>query len=352
MKKKRARTLIALVICVVVALAAVRVFGVRLRQREDSTQRPTFAIYVVERAILGETVEVSGNIEAITAYDMSFSASGSLVEITVEEGDTVASGQLVARREDSSERYEVASVALDIETERISGSSRNLQLLELEYEVKRRALDATRIVAPASGVVSEIDADIGDYISAGDTVVRVIDRRALIAEVEVDELDAPIVQPGQSVRFFFDALPDTDVAGVVAALPVEGRVTDQELAVLDVTLAIDDPPAQIVPGYSFVAEIVVSAEEEILVVDSDAVMNGDGGTFVLKAPEGEERPTPTPIQAVDLGDGRHRVVSGVVEGADLVVPIVSSDDTAGRSRMGLTNLLNARTGGGPPGGRR
>jgi multidrug efflux pump subunit AcrA (membrane-fusion protein) len=323
---------------------------------ETSGSAVTLASYTVARGDYRETVEVSGNVEPLDSVDLSFPVSGRITAIAVEEGQTVTQGQILARLEDSTERYDLAAVDLSIEEEKLSGTSRELQLLQLEREVKAVALEDTRLISPFGGVASEVSVEMGDYVSSGSEVIRVIDGSAMTAEVELDELDVPLVEAGQKVQFFFDAFPELEVTGYLAPLPAEGRVTDQGLAVLDVTLVIDDPPEEIRSGYSFTAEIVIGEEQGILVLDEDAVMDRNGSTIVL-LPAATERESPTPqrIEATNLGDGRYRILSGLEEGDTVVATVVSasakSSDQENSNPLSVLGFEGGPSmGGGPPAG--
>ena len=329
-------------------------------QAEATDATVTFKIYTVEKVDYREAVEVSGNTEPWNAADQSFPVSGQITDIAVEEGQPVSQGELLARLEDSTERYDIAAVELSIEEQKLSGAARELQLLELEREVKAVALEGTRLVSPLNGVTSEVLMEAGDYVVSGSEVIRVIDDSAMTAEVELDELDVPLVEAGQPVQFFFDAYPELEVTGYLAPLPAEGRVTSQGLAVLDVTLVIDEPPQEIRPGFSFTAEIVISESEGILVLDDSAVIERNGNTLVLlPAATDKDRPTPRPVKATDLGDGRYRILSGLEEGDTVVVVVVSSaaagddgDSTNPLSVLGFPEGGPGMGGGPPPGGGR
>jgi hypothetical protein len=182
-------------------------------------------------------------------------------------------------------------------------------------------------------------------------VARVIDRSALTATVEVDELDAPRVRQGQEVRFHFEALPDLDLRGVVASVPVEGRVTDDGVAVIDADLRIDNPPQRVLPGYSFTAEIVIEPVREILVIDRNALSERNGRLVALKAGAPGEPPVPTPVRARDLGDGRYEIQEGLSQG-DRVVGALSGSAGVGSAGSAPANPLGifGIPGGGPPPG--
>jgi len=354
-RNKGARLWIAAAVIVAVA-AGGGAYALLLRKGRSAAAAPqTTRLYSVQKVEQTELVSVDGNLKPVEARDLAFPTGGTLVELAVAEGDRVAKGQLIARLEDSGARYDVAVVEQSIEEQRLAGAARRIALLELEREVKRTALRNTRLEAPFAGFVSAADVEVGQTVAASTTIARVIDRTTLIAEVEVDELDAPRVRPGQEVRFHLEALPTLDLRGIVASVPVEGRVTSDGVAVVDATVRLENPPREVLPGYSFSAEIVVSAKREVLVADKKALLERDGRFVAFKASGPGRPPERVQVEAKDLGDGRYEIVKGLAEGDSLVAPpTASSANGSGAATNTPANplgLFGIPQPGGSPAGR-
>jgi len=252
-----------------------------------STAGGSYDIVEVERLTLSDGIEISGNIEAADAADLAFSIAGYIDAVYVGERDSVEVGDVVAVLEDSQQRYDLAEVEVEIDSEQVAGTQRNLALLELKREMVESSLDDTRLKSTVAGLVSEVNNNVGDFVtaqeagSADDVVVRVIDRSSMTAVVEVDELDAPYLEIGQVVEFRFDAYPDLEITGEVTSIPLEARQTDQGIAVLDTEVTIFDPPDEILPSFTFAGEILLGADESLLLLPEEAVQSRGGRTMVL-----------------------------------------------------------------------
>ncbi len=209
----------------------------------------------------------------------------------------------------------------------------------------------------------------GDYINAGskDTQVRIINISSLKAVVEVDELDAPLVKEGQNVLFNFDALPDEKVTGRVEDIPIEGKVTNEGIAVLDTEIVIQNPPEDIHPGYSFTAEIVVKKEEKILVVNKNAIMERGSRKLVFKAPEAgsgsgssmekSSRLRPVRVETVPYNEREVKILSGLSEGDRVFSAVELKARFEGKKKQSKMNnplsifgFPQRRPGRRPPGG--
>jgi len=81
------------------------------------------------------------------------------------------------------------------------------------------SFDDLELTAPFSGTISGIDVRIGEWTMSGQPVVLLANLDNLqIETTDLNEIDAARVQPGDSVKITFDALPGVEVAGTVKSL--------------------------------------------------------------------------------------------------------------------------------------
>jgi membrane fusion protein (multidrug efflux system) len=136
-------------------------------------------------------------------------------------------------------------------------------------------LNRTTIVAPQSGIVSNIQLQIGEYVEAGTPVFSIVVREPVWVESNLKETDLTHVRVGQNARVFIDAYPDhawkAKVTGIGAATGAEFSVLPPQNASgnwvkvvqrLPVRLTLerrpDDPPLR--AGMS--AEVEIDTEVE------------------------------------------------------------------------------------------
>ena len=403
-RKKKILLFILIPMLVVAVFITVRFLSISAK---DGTESSTGEALIVDVEVLTKRdgIEINGNIEPFAAADLAFPIAGYIDRILVSIGDSVAVGQTVAILEDSQQRFNLAEVVVEIDTELVSGTQRNLELLDLKKNMKATELENTRLKSTIAGIVTAVNGDVGDYVtaqqagSAAAVVVRVINRSFMTAFVEVDELDAPYLSLDQKVEFHFDAYPDIVVSGYVSMIPLEARVTSQGIAVLDTEVTIDEPPEEILPFFTFAGEIFLSANEDILLIPSDAVMargertlafvivtaeeaaaamaersgtgmgggSGESGGGIpgggvpgggiladIELPEGLGA-VPTPVTVSDYSSTQVQVVSGLKAGDRILVPPSegASGESASDKDSGSTNVLEllGLPSGGPGGGR-
>ncbi len=297
-----------------------------------------------------ESIEVSGNVEVSTHADLAFATAGEVEAIFVSKGELVESKQRLAILDNDAARYNLAGAEKQLDEARVSGNTREVELLELDLRLKEEALEDHELTSPFAGVASSVEVEVGDHVSTGQAVVRLVDRTALTAILEVDEIDMPRVDEGQSVSFTFDALPDREYEGAITYIPVEGRVTSQGFAVFDVEAEISNAPAELLPGYSFVAEIIVTPERSIVTVPEDAVLSRNGRSVVLIQDQETGTPMPRSVEVGSTVAGGIEVLDGIEPGELVIIP--SDTDDAESTGAGFQLPFMPGAGGGRPGGGR
>jgi len=273
----------------------------------------------VEKRSVSDDIEVSGNLKPSAEQDIRAPSDGIVDEVFVREGQRVKKGDPIAALDSTAARYELAKLAYEIDQESFAGNRRKVDLLKGELEVRKRAVDDLTIRAHLDGTVSSIDLKPGDVLKVGTTYGRVIDVRTLIADVQIAEVDIPRAKQGLPVEFRFPALPGLTAAGRLESFASEARITDQKLTVLDAKLVIDQPPRGLLPAFSFNAVIKAGGPRDVLVVDSRAVSYEGGKPHVqrLKADGQTER---VDVETEGFGSGLIRVLTGLAEGDELVIP--------------------------------
>lgn len=173
-----------------------------------------------------------------------------------------------------------------------------------------------RVVAPLTGVVLEVLADVGDAVAPGDGLFFISD--PVIAEVQttVIEEDLPLVQVGQPVELFFDALPNAAVRGTVTRI-VPQRVRGKDRPLYHVYIASDELPESMVPGMTADASIITARRSDVLRLPKALVLAGADQTAQVGIWTGTqvlERTTQVGLR----GDVYIEILDGLEEG-ELVV---------------------------------
>ena len=124
---------------------------------------------------------------------------------------------------------------------------------------------------------------------------------------------------------------------------VESVMVDGEWIMRDGEVLIEDPPNELLSGYSFTGQILLGQEEKVLAVPEEAVFNRGGETFVLLPPENGGVPEKQIVEARVLDSDRIGILSGLSEGQEILVPLYSGANTDKLSTEGLLDTLKERS---------
>ena len=274
-----------------------------------------------EKIVIQDSVTVTGNIEPLKVRELGFSDNGRITAITVNEGDSVETGTILAKIDASSAEYNIEAMEYELEQMRFTESPRKIDLKEKELDSLRKALENKIIKAPFDGVIVEIKRREGEVNIAGGGdgyLVKIIDDSSLKASVVVDELDISRIRTGQKAIFSFDALPGETFIGRVSKIAHIGRLNDNGLPVVDVELIIDSPDPRIFIPYSFKVEILTTAPAEYIAVPEKSVLWEDDSTFINVADENGE-PIKREVKIKEWKDGKTIVLDGIQEGETVLI---------------------------------
>ena len=149
----------------------------------------------------------------------------------------------------------------------------DLALLRADGEAARTALadvladlEAVALRAPWSGIVTELQADVGQQVMAGDAVVQMVDPGVVEMSGIVDEIDVLYLREGAAATVHLEALQGQTLAGVVSRIATEPNSQQGVVSYpLDVTLETTTG-VQLLEGLSAVASVVIREENDVLLI--------------------------------------------------------------------------------------
>ncbi|MGI6432709.1 MAG: efflux RND transporter periplasmic adaptor subunit [Sphaerochaetaceae bacterium] len=273
----------------------------------------------VQQIEFTQTIDISGVVEAYDTQRVVFRSTGAVTGVFVKGGEQVSKGQLLATIDDTSQSYSLANIESQIEEAQLQGSVRQLELLKQQKKMAENNLDYTKAYANFTGVVAEVNVDEGDYFEAGTAAMIIIDRSSLKATVEIDEIDIQSVTEGMKAELTFDALPGQTIEATVNYIPMLGRTTNQGIGVLDVEILIENPPAALVPGFTFAGTISSEETKKMLVVPSAAVTAARRGPDTVNKKGADGKAVTVQVTTHYLGEGMSEIVSGDLKEGDIVL---------------------------------
>ena len=140
----------------------------------------------------------------------------------------------------------------------------------------------TTLVAPITGRIAAMLARPGDVVAPGDVLYRIVGGGGLWVQAR-----APVALAGR-VEVGAEATIETDAGQIFAARVLDpGLEADPATGTVELTLALDDPAAGLIPGLAVTASVASGGARQALTVPDAAVVDSGGESlvFVKTGPE-------------------------------------------------------------------
>lgn len=182
------------------------------------------------------------------------------------------------------------------------------------------ALNATinlaHLTAPFSGTVTDVNAMLGDQVTAGTQAFRIDDLSRLLVDVQIPEIDINSIKVGQTVDLTFDAISNAQYQGRIIAVANVGSV-QSGLVNFKVTIELLNPDEQVRSGMTAAVNIIINQLEDVLTVPNRAVrlVNNQTVVYILKNSAVVE----VPVKIGASSDTVSEVLSGDLKEGDRVI---------------------------------
>lgn len=244
--------------------------------------------------------------KAVQGVTVMAEVPGKIVTIAFEAGARIEKGDLLVQQDVATEQAQLkaaeASVALAKTT---LDRSRRLLAQRTVPQSDFDSADATykralanveeiktqigkkTIRAPFSGRLGIREVNLGEVLSAGQTIVTLQSLDPIYAEFSLPQQDAP-KRPGQRVRIETDMFPDDPAQGTISVINPVAQANTRSI-LMQATIA--NPAERYLPGMFGKAVIIDDQQLNVLAVPSTSVMYapyGDSVYVVEQAPDGGE----------------------------------------------------------------
>ncbi len=246
--------------------------------------------------------------------------TGSSAKVTTSVALQVATNNLQVQQ--AQMRVEDAQIAIDDAKTAVDDAKIDVENAKIDVEQAQKALDEVKntgpeVKAPFDGVVTRVDVEEGDTVSAIIPIIYLMDPASKELVVEVDELDVTEVTPGQKVNIEVDALPGLKLEGKVSSislLPTQAA----GVVVYDVKIGFDAPAdLGLRLGMSATADIIIAERKNVLLVPDRAINQDSQGRTTVEIRLNEQ--TAERKVVIGVSDGTQtEIVSGLKEGEVVV----------------------------------
>lgn len=195
---------------------------------------------------------------------------------------------------------------------------REIAAAEAKVLAAQTVLDQAKVFATFDGVITGVDAKVGDQVNAGTQAFRVDDLSSLLIDLEVSEIDINSVSLGQAVTVDFDAITSKTYTGEVIDIAIASSPSADGTAGYKVVVQLEDADEQIKQGMTANIFIQVREAKNTLLIPNQAIriLNGERVVYLLKD---ENELVPATIRLGLRSDPYSQVIDGDIQAGDMVV---------------------------------
>ena len=298
-----------------------------------------------------DVIEITGTIEAYNDATVSAQVAGT-INFRVPRGAYVGSNRMiavvdstllhasymqgVAQLEVAKAQYDLAHdtfkrqeplfedsiiSALEFENVRAQYNQAAGQLSQAKAVVAqfREQLDNTRISSPFSGTVETYFAELGEQVTPGSPIVRVVNTRRVKVVAGVPERYANEIEKGTPVRIAFDTYGNAERTGTVSFV---GNAINSMSRTFPIEIVLDNSDQNLKP--EMVASLYLTRDEikDVLVIPQAAVPLNEEGHTVFVVVDDNDGQAVAERRTVTLGpsyEGNVVVESGLEAGDQVVI---------------------------------
>ena len=330
-------------------------------------KKKEFAIPVsvasIERSSISSNFHTTATLEARNEADIITRVTGIIEQLSVEEGDYVKKGQVLAQIDPR--RYQLT---LDKAEAELAGINQELQRLSLMVKKKLVSAQASdklkyqhqaavaasklaeldlqdsQIVAPISGFISHRYVKPGYFTQGYQKLFHIVDSTNLQAVVYLPEHQLSNVKLDQQANLSFSARENQRYQATVRSV---SPVIDPSSGTFKIILSIDNNQQELKPGMFAQIALTFDTHNDTLIIASDAIITLDNHSKVflvrdnkaveVKVSKGFIEDQLTEIIG-DINEGDLVVVNGQHNlKADILVEILNKDTSIESEDSSLNN---------------
>jgi membrane fusion protein, macrolide-specific efflux system len=321
---------------------------------EESNAAAGVRTTAVTRTSVVETVSAAATVQSAYTANVDFGTGGTVSEINVKVGDSVAAGQQLAKLDaaEANQQLKVAQSNVEVAEEDLDeaetatvppgGTAQSTTSLEAKLEQAKLSLQqakdavaATVLKAPGAGTVTAINGSVGQRLASGaggststqsSSFVVLTDLANLTVKANVAEIDASKLKAEQQATVTVNALPDTTIPAKVSSVDLTPTTTNNVVS-FGAYLVLTQPQPGLRPGQSASVTITVARADDVLAVPSAAV-RGTGAQSTVTVLSGGQQESRT-VEVGLRSESLVQINSGLAQGEQVVLSAGSTTAPAG-----------------------
>lgn len=207
----------------------------------------------------------------------------------------------------------LASIKKGATTEQVDAVEAQVKQAQTALELAQLQLEYTKVTAPISGQVAQLNVQLGSVAAPGSPVAVIVDNSAMKGKAFVPESYINKVAVGQRVALTATALPGVTFYGQVTSV---SPMADPQTRQFPIEIKVINEDGKLKAGMFGTVSLVIGEAKNALTIPVSTVLYDRGKPFVYKVVDGRAQE-----QYIELGlsdDQIVEVLSGLDEGAVII----------------------------------
>jgi HlyD family secretion protein len=355
------------IVLILVVLAGVAIWY-KMRPKEIEVTVAEVTRGTVEKIVANTR---AGTLKACRKANLSPGIGGQISVLNVDEGDAVKKGRLLLELWNNDLKSEAALAKKEIEAAEAKAAAALLQAQIASREAERMQkliadnaisdqdadkaiteakvqqaayeaaateiaarkarlgvitanLERTMLVAPFDGIIAKINGELNEYVTPSPPgiptppTIELLDTSCFYVIAPIDEVDAPLVKVGLEARVIMDAFRDKHFPARVRRIDPYVLDLEKQARTVDVEVEFikNKEVEDFLAGYSADVEIIIAAEENVLRIPTQALLDGNK-VFVYRAQDQRLQEKTVSIGLSNWDNSQ--ITEGLQEGESVVI---------------------------------
>lgn len=280
-----------------------------------------------------DVITLPGTAEPWLSVNLAAETSGRVEELPVREGDSVATGQILAKIDVTAlgagmARAQAAFNLFDEQLRRRELlfdadiiSEEELDQIRSEKIQAREALRQAEIEyarglvpAPNSGRINKLMIEVGEFVDRGQAIIDLVNIDRIKYQVQVPEMDVRYLQVGQPAAVMVDAYPEQTLSGAIDFIAFRA---DFATKTFRTQVVVDNPGERIRPGMIARVVFVRRVIPDAVTIPLSALVDRGGERLVYVEEDGIARSRRVRIGVIERD--RIQITHGLEFGDRLIV---------------------------------
>jgi membrane fusion protein (multidrug efflux system) len=341
--KKRMIIMLVVVGVIAGALYGFQVFkATMIKQALASLRDPPQTVATMEAKVTSwrSTLKAVGSVRAEKGADLALESAGTVTQLNFQSGDDVKAGQMLMqlRADEEISNLEALKATADVngiilrrdqEQIKIHAVSQatvdsdvaNLKKAVAQVAEQQAVVNKKTLTAPFSGRLGIRSVDLGQYLSAGTTIVTLQSLDKVFVDFYLPQQALAEIKTGQGVKARVDTYPDSAFDGTITAINPKVDSTSRNV---QVRAEFANADHRLVPGMFATVEILIGRPDDLVTLPQTAITRNPYGDIVFVVEKKDGATTGLAVKQVFVKTGETRgdqiaVTSGIKAGEQVVV---------------------------------